>query len=253
MIDNIEFNDIIKNYKYVEVPKMFLLKIHHIYQFKYEIGIKKFNDFILNSNDTEKTDLEFKYPKKVQNKEMIKCSNDDFTINLMKYVNNLHNKDLTMDIDIEINTLSKTNKLSDNKNNLIKKKFCIPVLWNGCECIKNMLVHQNTKLNKKIIISHYLNCVDCEINDNNNKIINFENNKKIVIKNINKEMDFDIFDSLVDSYKKIESFNIEYNDNDNGDVDNDVDNNLKIEKDKLNIIMCSKSSSIYSQCLFLVE
>lgn len=84
LIDEIEFNNIITKYKYVEVPKMFLLKFHHLYQFKYEIGIKKFNEFISNIDiSIEKKYLEFKYPTKVQNKELIKCIVQNFISNIM--------------------------------------------------------------------------------------------------------------------------------------------------------------------------
>lgn len=249
LIDDVEFNNVINKYKYIQVPKMFLVKFHYLYQFRYEIGIKKFNDFILNSNEIEKNNLEFKYPTKVQNKEMIKNSNLNFINNLMKYVDNLYNKEQTVNQD-NISNISNAsnisnidlNKLSNNENNSVKNKFSIPVLWNCCECIKNMLVCQTTKPNKKIIMSHYLTCVDCEINDNNNKIINLANNKKITIKNINEDSDIGVFESLVNSYKNIESFNIE----------NKIHDNF-FEKDKINIISCSKSSSIYSKCLFLVE
>jgi hypothetical protein len=243
LIDNIEFESIIDKYKYIEVPKMFLVKFNYLYQFKYEIGIKKFNYFILNSNEIEKNNLEFKYPTKVQNKEMIKNSNLNFINNLMKYVVSLHNKEQIANHD-KIPEISNTdlNKLSGNDNNQVKNKFSIPVLWNGCECIKNMLIYHTTKPNKKIILSHYLSCMDCEINDNNNKMINLENNKKITIKNINEDSYTIIFDLLIDSYKNIESFNIE----------NKNYNNF-FEKDKINIISCSKSSSFYSKCLFLVE
>ena len=248
LIDEIEYKNIIKKYKYVEVPKMFLVKFSYLYEFKYEIGIKKFNNFILNTDVLiEKNYLEFKYPKKVQNKEMIKCQDSNFTYNLMKYINYLHNRVEMLNQNKVQNTFimdnNNINKIPNNLNTPIKNKFCIPVLWNGCECIKNMLIYQTIKPNRKLILSHYLNCVDCEINDNNNNMINFEAKKKITIKNINKDSDVGIFDSLVNSYKNIESFNIE-NKNYDG---------FEIEKDKINIIYCSKSSSIYSECLFIIE
>lgn len=227
-IDNNEFNSIIKQYKYVEIPKMFLIKFYHLYQFKFEIGIKKFNDYILTIDENDKKYLEFKYPTKVQNKEIVKCYDINFINNLIKYINYLQNKYKTT-------KLVEESKISTN---IIQNKFCIPVLWNCCECIKNMLVYQNIKPNKKTIISHYSNCDKCEIIDNNNKIINL-NNKKIIINNINENIDTYIFDSLINSYKNIEFYNI--------------DNSFPIEKDKLNIISCSKSSSIYSECLFIVE
>ena len=48
-IDENKFNDLIKLYKIVEVPKMMFIKFKHMYKFKFEISIKKFNDFeILN-------------------------------------------------------------------------------------------------------------------------------------------------------------------------------------------------------------
>jgi len=241
-IDEVEFNNIIIKYKYVEVPKMFLIKYHHLYEFKHEISIKKFNEF--NSNIdvlNKKKYIEFKYPTKVQNKELIKCVDLNFTSNLMRYIDNLHNKDkIQINDEMPNNNM---NKLHANSKNLIKNKFCIPVLWNCCECIKNMLIYQTIKPNKKIILSHYLNCVDCEINDNNDKMINFEDKKKITIKNINEDSYFSIFESFVNSYKNID---LSYIENKNYD-------GFEIEKEKINIISCPKSSSIYSKCLFIIE
>jgi hypothetical protein len=104
-----------------------------------------------------------------------------------------------------------------------------------------MLIKSKSKPNKKIIIEHYLNCIDCEINDNNNKLIEL-NKKKIVIKNINSTNDIKLFDFIVNKYNNIENLNI-----------SNISNNIEFEKDNINIIVCSKSQTIYNQCLFILE
>lgn len=224
LIDENKFNKVVKQYKFIEVPKMFLIEFDYLYQFKYEIGIKKINTFILNDSiDKNKIPNEFKYSNKVQNKEMYRLRNDDFINNLFNYIDYLNETN-----ELNVNRIIEPIKL-DKKN-----KFCIPILWNGCKCIKDMFIHQTTKLDKKMILSHYLNCIKCEINNNNDTMTKLDN-KKIVI---NMNVDVKIFDSIINSYKNLKSF---YS---NSDI---------LQIDKINIITCIKSSSIYNECIFIVE
>jgi hypothetical protein len=253
IINHDKYNELIKQYKMVEVPKMFILKFKYLYHFGYEIAIKKFNDSIKNNS------IEFKYPCKVQNKEIIKCWNENFLTNFLNYLNHLNYQEkilLVSETETEnenetetdllssnsLISLSETNKTDETKiKSIDKKKFCIPVLWNGCDIIKNMLIKSKSKPNKKIILEHYVNCIDCEINDNNNKLIEL-NNKKIVIKNINSSDDIKLFDFIVNKYNNIDNLNI-----------SNISSNIEFEKDNINIITCSKSQSVYNQCLFILE
>lgn len=245
-INQEKYNKLVDKYKLVQVPKMFIVKFKHLYYFEYEIGIKKFNDYIKNNLNIElkQSFVNFKYPHKVQNKEMVKCYNKDFITNFLNYLNHLNLQDK---IIIEANTdllslnsltsLSETNDTESTTNKI--NKFCIPVLWKGCDIINNMLI--KSKPNKKIIQEHYLNCMNCEINDNNNKLIKL-NDKKMVIKNINSSNDIKLFDYIVDKYSNVENLNII-----------DVLTDIKLEKDKINIISCPKSQSIYKNCFFIIE
>jgi hypothetical protein len=142
-----------------------------------------------------------------------------------------------------------------------------------------MIIKLKTKQNKNIILEHYNNCKECEINDNNDKLLNL-NEKKIVIKiigsnfNTNTDKDRDI-DTDID--------NDNDNDNDNDidtdtDIDNDIDtdtdifdliinkysnielinskdipNNFLLDKGKINIVCCISSKSIYKNCVFIIE
>lgn len=242
-----EFTKIVEEHKLVEVPKMFIVRYENLYYFNYEIGIKKFNDFInkdLDINSKIKK-YNFKYPNKVQNKELKKCCDNNLINNLKKYIDylnlqdNLLLKSKNIEESINISEISDISETSDTLNNK-KEYYLIPVLWNGCKIIKEILVECNSKPNKKLIQDHYLNCSDCEINDNNNKQIDISK-KKIVIKNIDCLNNLKIFDYISNKY----------NNNENIISTDLLDFNL--DKGKINIISCKKSSNIYNKCLFIIE
>lgn len=249
-IDCDEYTKLVKHYKLVEVPKMFMVKFNHLYYFGYEIGIKKLNDYVknsLNPNPNQKTEqvLDFKYPHKVQNKELISSWDKNFIANFICYLNYLNSQDMiTLETETETSTelLSSSSLSSSMDVQTIKtSKFCIPVLWNGCDIIQDMLIKSKSKANKKTILKHYTSCADCEINDNNNKSVNL-NDKKLVITNINSVNDIKSFNSIIDKYTNVENFNIDI-----------TSTNVEFEKNKVNIISCPNSQNIYSNCLFIIE
>lgn len=249
MIDKIEYNQIISKYKFVEIPKMFLIKFKYLYQFEYEIGIKKFNDYILsiNLNKTENiTHIDkFEYPKKIQNKEMIKCWDKNFYSNLLKYTMYLYEQNSNLNSNSNFNSInyniSNSDISTDSYTTEFTKQiqFCIPILWNGCCEIKS-LIHSN-KFNKKTIQNHYTSCTSCEITDNNDIFVNMDS-KKIIVININDEHDIKLFDLIISKYKNVSKLNYV----------NEI-TKLHLEKGKVNIICCSKSKNIYSKCLFVIE
>lgn len=244
-IDCDEYTKLIKHYKLVEVPKMFIVKFNRLYYFGYEIGIKKFNDYVKNllNQKFEQIQQDFKYPQKVQNKELIGLWDKNFLDNFSSYLNYLNSQDMTiLESDISTELLSSNSMTSSTDDQIFKtSKFCIPVLWNGCDVIKDMLVKSKSKPNKKTILKHYTCCTDCEINDNNNKLINLDD-KKLVIKNINSTDDIKSFNLIIDKYTNVENFDI-------GITSTDI----QFEKNKVNIISCPNSQNIYSNCLFIIE
>lgn len=248
-IDCDEYSKLVKHYKLVEVPKMFIIKFNHLYYFGYEIGIKKLNDYVKNSLNPKSQQiqyvLDFKYPHKVQNKELISLWDKNFLVNFSNYLNYLNSQDMTIvETDTSTELLSSNSMTSSTDDQIFKtSKFCIPVLWNGCDIIKDMLVKSKSKPNKKTIIKHYTCCPDCEINDNNNKLVNLED-KKLVIKNINSTDDIKSFNSIIDKYTNVENFDIDIN---------ITSTNIQFEKNKVNIISCPNSQNIYSNCLFIIE
>lgn len=261
-IDCENYTKLIKQYRLVEVPKMFIVKFNHLYYFGYEIGIKKLNDYVKNYpraklQQTEQIQIQnqqdFKYPSNVQNKELKKCWDVNFLDNFLTYFNHLNFQDkIIIETETDIETKTKTKTKTDIETNLDKtdiqilktSKFCIPVLWNGCGIIQDMLIRSKSKPNKKIILKHYSCCKDCEINDNNGRLLNLDN-KKIVIKNINSKDDIELFNLIVNNYTNVNNLNISNTIN--------ISNDLKLEKNKINIVSCPKSQDIYSNCLFIVE
>jgi len=262
-IDNDKYIQLVKQYKFVEVPKMFIVKFSHLYHFGYEIGIKKLNDYVKKSFDlkTNKNKqqiqqvqnyIDFKYPHKVQNKELLGCWDNNFVTNFLNYLNHLNSQDkIILETETETDLLSSgsfTDSISCSSKSdktdietLKIQKFCIPVLWNGCDIIKDMLVKSKYKPNKKLILKHYTNCADCEINDNNNKLLSLDN-KKLVIKNINSTDDIKLFDLIVNNYNNVDNLHV-----------SNISNDLEFEKGKINIISCQKSQKIYSNCVFIIE
>jgi hypothetical protein len=260
-IDNDKYIQLVEQYKFVEVPKMFIVKFSHLYHFGYEIGIKKLNDYVKKSSDLKidkniqqihqaQNFTDFKYPHKVQNKELVRCWDNNFLNNFLNYLNHLNSQDkiiLETDTDLLSSgsfTDSISGSIESEKTNIETfkiQKFCIPILWNGCDIIKDMLVKSKSKPNKKLILKHYTNCADCEINDNNNKLLSLDN-KKLVIKNINSIDDIKLFDLIINNYTNIDNLNI-----------SNISNNFEFEKGKINIISCPKSKNIYSNCIFIIE
>lgn len=265
-----KYNKLIKDYKWVEVPKMFIIKFKHIYFFEYEIAIKKFNDYLMQQIQTQTPNqTQFKYPNKVHNKQMEKMTKENFLPTLLNFIDRLNNQNkIILELESELeqvsNTTSETNSnLSDlsvlTETNKEISKFSIPVLWNGCEIIKNMIINE-TKPKKKLIISHYTNCAECEIIDNNEKPLSLTN-KTLVYKKIQTGNEsgtgtgIEIFDVLIDKYSNVENFIMDKSKGKAKANDNNVLKtcNFELEKNKINIISCIKSSSVYNKCLLIIE
>ena len=241
LIDENKYNELLKQYKIIEIPKMFFVKFKHIYEFKFEISIKKFNEYIKNKY-LETRENEFKYPKNLNNNAMTKSYNKNIIYNLQSFINNSFDYNSNLDkqeSDIKSNLSLDNEKTNKNVGNL---KFCIPVLWNYCDTFKKELDNLETnKKIKKFFILHYTNCSKCEINDNNYKLINLLD-KKIVFNYLNSDFDINIFDKVIYSYKNTKNLLL-FDDTDN----------LKLRKECINIIYCPKSKSIYKNCLFIIQ
>lgn len=240
-INSNKYNNLIKKYKYVEVPKMFLLKFKNLYSFEYEISFKQMKNYFKDKKDF----IDYKYSNNIQNKEINNFADLNFIIYLKKYLDKLNEENtnknqIKFKFNDNLSLSSIESSTETNFKNFEQKIFCIPVLWNGCDIIKDMFINYKTKLKMNIIKEHYINCKKCKINDNNFKSIDI-NNKKIVFININSETDYKIFDEIIEKYNNIENYNI-------------INNykNIKLEKSKINIVAC-KNKTIYKDCFFILE
>lgn len=253
IINKKKYDEIIRKYKIVEIPKMFLIKFKYFYEFKYEILIRKFNQFV---SENYLPNYNFSFPLKIQNKQIFKINDDNFCDNLLKYNEHLSIRDKIFieesnltNQEILINCKNENNNVSNCTSNKVIK-FNVPILWNGCDEIKQ--IFKNFKISKKIIVSHFNKCSKCEI-VNNNTDTNFNiSNKKIVIKNIENNQDHMIFDQLIEKYKNVDNFFHILGKTTEDKITNDKATDINFSKNDINIIRCPKSKSIYKDVLFII-
>jgi hypothetical protein len=248
IFDGTKFLELINIFNIANIPGLFFIKFDKIFMFEFQIEISKFNGFIkTNSELDKKPKFEFKYPRKINDKNIIKSYSTDFFksyiidyLNFLKKNNDdnivLGKKEITIDL-IESN---KSNGQPNNFTNLNDRYIdfkSTPILFNGCEVVKTSF--NNLTIKKKVLVGHIQKCKDCEIINNNEKKINLD--KKIVIKRILNKDNFKIFDDIVYAYQNINKIVLKET---NGD--------FLFEKEKINIVMCSESTNTYSRCVFML-
>ena len=219
------FMELTNTYSMINIPGLFFMKFDTIEIFEFIINLNKFNNYIKENSELDKND--FKYPNKIKEKNIVKSYNKLIWDNLKNYINFLKN---------QINNNNEINKnLQLNENKQIQ--FNIPILLNGCNEIKNDFI--NLTIKKKKLIDHYINCQLCEKVDNNNKIIKFD--KKIVIKKILNNDNQYTFDEIIYNYQNLQKFIVKNN------------NDFEFNEDKINIVYNPISSTIYSNCVFILN
>ena len=112
----------------------------------------------------------------------------------------------------------------------------IPILWNPCDEIIDKI--ENNSIKREHIKTHYSNCNDCEIVDNNRISPDFK--KRITFNIIEKK---EIVDKIIDTYhftkKYIEKKNI-------FTECNMIDNNI-------NILYYKNNDELYNKSIFLIN
>ena len=222
IIDKENYLNLINKYKIVEIPGLFFIYFETFYVFKQEFNINLLNTFI---NDNKNTIDNFKYPKKIQEKHIIKS----YYNNLKKYI---------IDYSIFLNNKNIINLENENENENENEilEFNIPILWNGCKEFNDNLLNSN--LSKKNLINHWNNCEKCENNNNNNNEFNW--NKKVVFKKLSNN-NKDIFEKIINNYHNINNILIEKKNSD-----------FSFKKDKINLVSCMDSKNIYCKCIFIL-
>lgn len=229
--NNDKFNELIKKLNIIKIPQLFFLEFNKIYIFEYEINLKNFNYFL---KTIEKNFIEFKYPKKIRDKNIIKNYFNNFFENLIGYLENLKNNYINIDDNKILENNSKQYDFKQNTEIIFK----IPILWRGCYDIIEEI--KNPKVTQKIINFHLNNCTLCEINNNNIKSLNL-NKKNITIIDLNNNNEEEkIYDNIIQKYHYADNF-ILYN------------NEINLDKNIINIVRCIKSKNIYNECFFILE
>lgn len=256
--DREKYLRLINIFNLADIPGLFFIRFDKMLTFEYQISLNEFNSYLkenLKQNYTSTqfdTKFEFKYPRKINEKNITKA----YSINLLTpylqdYLNNLNNLSVlkknscTISSDtVEYSESDETVKIDKSNISVLTNlydnfvNFEIPVLLNGCNIIKDGF--DKLTIKKKILLEHFEKCPDCEVVNNNDKDINLKQ-KKIVIKKILNKKEFEIFDNIIHSYQNVDKFLCFKT---NGD--------FSFEKEKINIVLCSQSSSPYSKCVFIL-
>lgn len=236
------YSNLLNKYCVVGISSLFFIEFEYISIFEFEIDIRIYNKFKFNNVLIEK----FEYPKNIFITNIKKTNYKYFDNFLFEYIRYLKsqsqiqfpnpNPNPNPNPDIK-NNLEITNNNINNQNLF---HFKIPILWNGCKDIIKKFKKQD--LNKKLILDHWENCVSCEIINNNMNKLELKN-KKIVINNIIGKENHHMINKIITDYKNISSFVF----------DNNSISNIKLEKDKINILYCFELVSIYKNCFFVLE
>lgn len=236
-IDTEKFMSFINIFSLANVNELFFIKFEKIFEFEFKIDFYEFNKYL--KNNLSEITYEFKYPKKINDKNIIKSYSPCFlNLCLLDYLNILkknNEKNTSLDLN-EKSIIDQTNNLNNLSDNYIN--FDVPILFNGCEIIKKSFKGEIT-IKRKILLEHFEKCKKCEINNNGNKI---EFNKKIVIKIIFEKKNYKIFEEIISSYHNIKKIVLK--------EDND---DLFFEKEKINIILSHGFKNLYSDCIFILH
>lgn len=116
------------------------------------------------------------------------------------------------------------------------KQYCIPILWVCCDKLNKLI--NNGKIKKNELKYHFLQCDDCEINNNNDdfKNIDFDNCKlgRYDKKNIKE---------IINSYSR--GINLE--------LCVSTSKKLDLEENKISLFYNEKENDVYDKCIFIVK
>lgn len=249
LVDSKKFQNLLNIFNLVNIYGLFFVKIDKIYIFDYEVNLNIFNKYFIEHKDF----IEFKYPSKVKTKHITKSyyvDSKNFKSYLIKYLkdserNYIKNKDIENEKEYS----------NINMNNGEKIKFCIPILWNGCNEFKKKFFKSGEDNSphflKKILLEHWDNCTECEIIDNNDKSSCitkdiFKNKKKILKYIGNQDSNFNddnkIFKDIIYSYQNLDNFNYKNI------------NNFEFDSDKINLVISlNEKDNPYNKCIFIIN
>jgi len=258
IVDTEKFLNLVNAFNVANIPELFFIKFEKILIFEFRVDFNKFGVYI--ANKYKEIDYELKYPKKINNKNIIKSYyTNSLNLYLLDYLNYLkkNNKDDIIQKNIfddlkDTSEISETSEISQTTDETSKKigsktdmnlsdtciNFDIPILYNGCKIIKKSF-KGNISLTKKMLVEHLENCADCEIINNSSKKIKL--NKKIVIKVILNKNNYKTFDEIIFSYQNVKKLSLK---KDNED--------FSFEKEKINIVFCPEYKNLYSECVFIL-
>ena len=154
------------------------------------------------------------------------------------------------------------------KNNQIKEEYCIPIYWNPCEKLKNV-IEKRLKISKHRFMKHYRNCNECEIVNNNEKELSYDYKDICINTVIETEEETEdaieneeFIDKVIKMYSFSKKFIIEVDkeEKEEKEIKNKEENlietnknkKLLIEGDKYLNIIYNKMDNLYKDCFFLI-
>ena len=231
---HILYDKLINRYNLVKIPKLFFVKFDKIISFKYKIEIKEINKkFKYDCNYTQ---------IKINSLAQSICIIKNIYLNINEYLE-MYIRQQEKLIATDTNTNANTD--IDINTNEITIYMNVPILWNGCEEIRNNI--RTGTIKKKTILHHLSNCLNCEIVDNNIEKLDIKKKMGLNILDNSNEMNLDIFDKLVESYGMVKKFKYINKIFESFESEINLDHiNIFAMKDQI-------ENNIYSQCYFIIS
>jgi hypothetical protein len=226
-VDKILYNNMISKYNLFENSKLIFIKYNSMTSFKNVVTNKMLLEF------AEKKGSEIQIEKITKKYNL--CNLLENENNQIEEIINLIEENQPNDEEEQEEQEEEENE-EDEEENVEMIMMDIPILWNPCDEIIEKI--ENNAIKREHIKTHYSNCDDCEIVDNNKISPDFK--KRITFNIIEKK---EIVDKIIDTYhfskKYIEKKNI-------FTECNMIENNI-------NILYYKKNDELYNQSIFLIN
>lgn len=227
-VDKKLYNNMISKYNLFENSKLIFIKYNSMTSFKNVVTNKMLLEF------AEKKGSEIQIEKITKKHNLCNLLENEY--NQIEEIINLIEENQPNDEEEQEEQEEEEENEENEEEDVEMIMMDIPILWIPCDEIIEKIENNNIK--REHIKTHYSNCDDCEIVDNNK--ISPDLKKRITFNIIEKK---EIVDKIIDTYhfskKYIEKKNI-------FTECNMIENNI-------NIVYYKKNDELYNQSIFLIN